>query len=59
MRVIETPGLSPIWLQWEDNNRITDLSKRLGLSETEVIQRALRFFEKSLVDIDDSRGDNA
>lgn len=48
MRVVETPGLSPIWLQWEDNNRITDLTKRLGLSETEVIQHALKFYEDAL-----------
>ena len=47
MRVVQTPGLSPIWLQWNDNDRITVLSKYLGISETEVIQRALKFYEES------------
>lgn len=48
MRVVEIPGLSPIWLQWNDNGRITNLSKCLGISETEVIQRALKYYEESL-----------
>ena len=52
MKVIQTPGLSPIYLQWADNDRISDLSKRLGLSETEVIQHALRFYENALDEAD-------
>ena len=49
MRVVQTPGLDPIWLQWGDNSRITYLTYRLGISETEVIQRALKYYEKSLL----------
>lgn len=44
-RIIEAPRMGPIWLQGADYNRICDLSKRLCISETEVLQRALKCFE--------------
>ena len=54
MRVIQTPGLDPIWLQWRDNSRITYLAHKLGISETEVIQHALKYYENSLLTNGDS-----
>lgn len=43
--VIEAPYISPIWLSGDDSVRIQDLSARLGISESEVVQQALKFYE--------------
>lgn len=48
-KVIEAPDMGPIWLQRSDYGRISNLSKRLGISETEVIQNALKSYENTLV----------
>lgn len=44
-RVIEAPGMSPLWLRHIDYGRIDRLSKQLGVSEGEVIQKALEWYE--------------
>ena len=46
--VIEAPCMSPIWLQAADYDRIRNLSEREGVSEGEVIQRALKWYDDCL-----------
>ena len=47
-RVIEAPGMGPIWLSGADYGRIRRLAERLNMSETEVIQTALRSIDDAL-----------
>ena len=57
--VIEVPRMDPIWLQAADYDRIVNLSKRLHISETEVIQAALKCYEDCLDAVDKSRNNPA
>lgn len=48
MVVLEAPRMDPIWLSGQDYDRIRDLSVRERISETEVVQRALKWYEDCL-----------
>lgn len=49
----------PIRLQLSDHDRLYNLSKRLGVTETEVFQGALKFYEDGLDAVAASRNQQA